>query len=140
MEFASTKGPGTKEQGRSAPAQQDRAAVRAHVAGTLRSSAWTIGGNAAGQALRFVNNLGLTYLIEPRLLGLMGTVHVVLSGLQLMSDFGIGPALIQNPRGEQRDFQDTAWTLHVLRGAMLWLVTLPLGPLLAWLYAGQPGA
>jgi O-antigen/teichoic acid export membrane protein len=137
MDFTSTESHARRAPARARP---PRAAAAGDGARTLRSSAWTIGGNVAGQALRFANNLGLTYLIEPRLLGLMGTVHVFLSGLQLMSDFGVGPSLIQNPRGEERAFQDTAWTLHVVRGAMLWLVTLPLGPLLAWLYRGQEGA
>ena len=106
----------------------------------LRGSAWTIGGHAVGQVIRFANNLALTYLIDPQLIGLMGIVSVFLAGLQLMSDFGVGPALIQSQHGEERRFQDTAWTLHVVRGTVLWLVTFPLGPLLACIYAGQPGA
>src|SRR5262249_31063585 len=107
----------------------------------LRGSAWAIAGHVGGQAIRFGNNLALTYLIADKaLLGLMGSVHVFLAGLYFLSDFGIGPALIQNPRGEEPASLDTAWTLHVCRGCVLWLLTLPLGLLLAWLYADQPGA
>ena len=107
---------------------------------TLRGSAWTIGGHAAGQIIRFANNLALAHLIAPDLLGLIGLVHVFLAGLYQMSDFGVGPAIIQNARGDERSFRDTAWTLHVVRGAAIWLLTFPLGPFLAWVYASEPGA
>src|SRR5262245_21377529 len=107
---------------------------------TLRGSAWTLGGHAAGQVIRFANNIALTYLIEPDLIGLMGIVHVFLAGLYQMSDFGVGPAIIQNSRGDERSFRDTAWTLHVTRGVAIWLLTFPLGPLLAWIYSADPSA
>ena len=106
----------------------------------LHGSAWTIGGHAAGQGIRFLNNLALTYLVAPELLGLMGTVHVFISGLHLLSDFGIGQGIIHNQRGDDPEFYDTGWTVHAVRGATIWLLTFALGPLLAALYAGQPGA
>ncbi|HEX6810702.1 MAG TPA: oligosaccharide flippase family protein [Planctomycetota bacterium] len=106
----------------------------------MRGSAWTIGGHAASQILRFANNITLTYLIAPDLLGLIGIVHVLLAGLHQLSDFGVGPAIIQNSGGDEQSFRDTAWTLHIVRGAILWALTFPLGPLLAWFYANEPGA
>jgi O-antigen/teichoic acid export membrane protein len=107
---------------------------------TLRGSAWTLGGHAAGQLIRFANNIALTHLIAPELIGLIGIVNVLLVGLHQLSDFGVGPAIIQNSRGDEQSFRDTAWTLHVTRGATIWLLTFPLGPFLAWVYSAEPGA
>jgi O-antigen/teichoic acid export membrane protein len=107
---------------------------------TLRGSAWTLGGHAAGQLIRFANNIALTYLIDRELIGLIAIVHVFLTGLYQLSDFGVGPAIIQNARGDEQDFRDTAWTLHVMRGAAIWVLTFPLGPLLAWIYSADPAA
>ena len=107
---------------------------------SLRGSAWILGGHAAGQLIRFTNNIALTYLIDRDLIGLMGVVHVFLAGLYQMSDFGVGPAIIQNSRGDEQGFRDTAWTLHVTRGVAIWLFTFPLGPLLAWIYSADPKA
>lgn len=114
--------------------------VRALNSRTLRGSAWILGGLAAGQLIRFANNIALTHLIAPELLGLIAIVHVLLTGLHQLSDFGVGPAIMQNSRGDEQSFRDTAWTLHVMRGAAIWLLTFPLGPMLAWFYSANPGA
>ena len=114
--------------------------VRSLGSRTLRGSAWTLGGHAAGQLIRFANNIALTHLIAPELIGLIAIVHVFLTGLHQLSDFGVGPAIIQNSRGDEQSFRDTAWTLHATRGALIWLLTFPLGPLLAWIYSADPGA
>jgi O-antigen/teichoic acid export membrane protein len=92
------------------------------------------------QLIRFANNIALAHLIVPELIGLIGIVHVFLTGLYQLSDFGVGPAIIQNSRGDERSFRDTAWTLHVARGAAIWLLTFPLGPFLAWAYSTKDGA
>jgi O-antigen/teichoic acid export membrane protein len=51
----------------------------------------------------------------------MALVAVFLTGLQMFSDVGIGPSLIQNKR-EDDAFVNTAWTLQILRGCAIWLV------------------
>lgn len=127
-----------KHSSQQSPSQQG--VVRPLGSRTLRGSAWILGGHAAGQLIRFANNIALTHLIAPELIGLIGIVHVFLAGLYMMSDFGVGPAIIQNSRGDEQSFRDTAWTLHVTRGAVIWLLTFPLGPFLAWIYSADPGA
>jgi O-antigen/teichoic acid export membrane protein len=54
----------------------------------------------------------------------MVLANAFILGLHLFSDLGIGPSLIQNKRGEEQDFINTAYTLQVIRGLGLWLVTL----------------
>src|SRR5206468_9319193 len=97
----------------------------------LRGSAWVVAGYAGGQALRFGSNLILARWLFPADFGLMALVNVFLQGLQMFSDVGIGPNIIQNKRGDDPAFLNTAWTVQVIRGAALWvgscLLSLPLG-------------
>ena len=94
----------------------------------IRGTIWTIAGYGAGQALRLGGNLILTRLLEPELFGLMALVYVFITGLHLFSDLGIGTSVVQNKRGDDPAFLNTAWTLQVVRGIFLWLCSL----LLAW--------
>src|SRR5262249_32019530 len=59
-----------------------------------RGSLWTLGGHGAGQALRLLNNLIVTRLLFPEAFGVMAIVDSLLIGLQMVSDTGVGPALI----------------------------------------------
>ncbi len=42
----------------------------------------------------------------------------------MFSDIGITPSIIQNKRGDDPNFLNTAWTMQVIRGLVLWLITL----------------
>lgn len=96
----------------------------------LRSSVITMGGFAASQGLRLVSNLILTRLLFPEAFGLMAMVSVVLMALAMLSDVGLGPAIMGSRRGDDPAFLDTAWTIQILRGLLLWLAALGLaGPL-----------
>lgn len=79
---------------------------------------WTTLGLGGGQAIRLVSNLILTRLLLTEYFGLMALVNVFLVGLQLFSDIGVGPALIQNKR-EDANFVNTVWTIQVVRGLVL---------------------
>lgn len=94
----------------------------------LRGSALTAGSYAVTQALRLASNLVLTRLLFPEAFGLMALVSVFLIGLSMFSDVGIGPAISQSRRGDDPEFLDTAWTIQVWRGLLLWLTTC----LFAW--------
>jgi len=94
----------------------------------LRGSAMELAGYAAGQALRLAGNLVLSRLLFPEAFGLSALVSVFLVGLQLLSDVGLEPCVVQSERGDERRFLDTIWTLQVARGALLALMAL----LLAW--------
>ena len=100
----------------------------------LRGSAITALGYVASQGLRLASNLILARLLFPEAFGLMALVTVVLVGLAMFSDVGIGPAISRSPRGDDPAFLNTAWTMHVIRGVMLWLTALALAWPLAWFY------
>ena len=96
----------------------------------ISGTAWTIFGYGTSQSLRLGSNLILTRLLTPELFGLMALVNVFLMGLNLFSDVGIYPSIIQNKRGEDPEFLNTAWTVQIIRGFALWvgclLIAFPL--------------
>ena len=89
---------------------------------TVRSSLWTLLGFGSSQIIRFGSNLILTRLLLPHDFGLSAIVGMVMGMLQQFSDVGLGPAIIQNPRGDEPRFLDTAWTIAVIRGGILSLI------------------
>ena len=102
-----------------------------------RGTAWSLGGQLVSQVLRLASNLVLTRLLAPEAFGLMALVVAVTQGLQLISDVGIWQAIVGSQRGDDRDFLDTAWTLHVVRGFGLFAI----GCAAAWpasVFYGRP--
>ena len=91
-----------------------------------RGSAWTALSFVAAQGFRLISNLILTRLLFPEAFGIMALVTVLLVGLTLFSDMGVGPAIMQSKRGDEADFLDTAWTIQILRGGGLWLAACAL--------------
>ena len=87
----------------------------------MRGVAISLGTTVAQQLIRLGSNLILTRLLFPEAFGLMALVQTFMTGLAMFSDIGIGPSIIQNRRGEDPDFLNTAWTIQVGRGVMLWL-------------------
>ena len=101
----------------------------------LGGGMFVAGSYVFAQFARLLSNLVLTRLLYPEAFGVMALVMVVLVGLQMFSDVGIGPAISRSPRGDDPDFLNTAWTLNVFRGAFLWLLTCVLAWPAAWFYA-----
>lgn len=94
----------------------------------LRGSAIVAMGYVGGQVLRLGSNLILTRLLFPEAFGLMALVTVVMIGLTMFSDVGLGPAIQGDKRGDDPRFLDTAWTIQAARGGLLWGATC----VLAW--------
>ncbi len=82
---------------------------------------WTVASYGISQIIRLGSNLVLTRLLFPQTFGLMSLAYVFITGLHLFSDLGIHTSLIQNKRGNDPDFLNTAWTLQIIRGVGLWL-------------------
>ncbi len=98
---------------------------------------WIVAGYGGSQILRLGCNVVLSRLLSPAYFGAMALVVVMLMGLEMLSDLGIGVSVIQNPRGDDESFLNTAWTLQILRGVVILLITL----LMAWpvaLFYDQP--
>ncbi|MFM2391677.1 MAG: hypothetical protein RLZZ437_3232 [Pseudomonadota bacterium] len=101
----------------------------------LQGGALTAGSYALAQAARLAANLILARLLFPEAFGVMALVTVFLVGLAMFSDVGIGPAISQSARGDDPDFLNTAWTINVLRGALLWALSCAVALPLAQFYA-----
>jgi O-antigen/teichoic acid export membrane protein len=101
----------------------------------LRGGALTAGSYAVAQGARLAANLILARLLFPEAFGVMALVSVFLVGLAMFSDIGIGPAISQNARGDDPDFLNTAWTINVVRGGLLWVLSCSLAWPLAQFYA-----
>lgn len=89
----------------------------------LKGTAWTIVGFGSQKVLQLASNLILTRILFPEAFGLMALVNVYMIGLSMFSDVGIKPAIIQNKRGDDPAFLNTAWTIQVARGFVLWAVS-----------------
>lgn len=124
---AATEGAGGGPPGSAGPPARLRRRV-------LTGSAWTVGGQGGQRVLRLGSNLILTRLLFPEAFGLVAIVNAVTEGLGLLADVGIGPSIIQDRRGEEPRFLNTAWTVQVVRGVGLWLLASALAWPLARLY------
>lgn len=82
---------------------------------------WTAVSFGGAQAVGLVSTLIMTRLLVPADFGIMALVFIVIQGLQMFSEIGTVPALIQNKR-EDPAFYNTAWTIGVVRGVVLWLI------------------
>jgi len=91
-------------------------------------SLWILFGFGTSQVLRLSSNLVLAHLLFPEAFGIMALVNIFVQGLQMFSDIGIGPSIIQNRKGNDPDFLNTAWTIQVIRGFFLWIACC----LIAW--------
>jgi O-antigen/teichoic acid export membrane protein len=89
----------------------------------IRGSLWTLSGHAGVLLIRMVRSLVMTRLLFPEVYGLMTLVWAVLTGLQMLADTGIQTTIIRDPRGDDPDFLNTAFTANVFRGLLLWLVS-----------------
>lgn len=85
----------------------------------IRASAWVFSGGAIGQAIRLGTNLIIARFLLPEAFALMAVVSLFLQGLATLSEVGVGPSVIQNKRGEDDAFLRTAWTIQIVRGALL---------------------
>ncbi len=94
--------------------------VTGRLVAAARGSVWTLAGYGASQVLKLISTLLLAhFLLDPKVFGLMALVNVFLSGLEVISDLGIGLDVVQHPRGEQPLFLDTAYLMQVVRGLLL---------------------
>ena len=86
----------------------------------LAAGGWTLAGFALSQAIRFGANLVMTRLLVPEMFGVMAIATMVMYGLALFSDVGLRQSVVQSRRGREAAFLDTAWTIQIARGFVIW--------------------
>jgi len=104
----------------SIPAVSERIRWVPRLGQTSQAAAWTFFAFGATQVLRLASNVLLAHLLFPEAFGLTAIAGAILAGLQMFSDIGLAPSLVRSARGEDPAFRNTAWTLGVIRGLILW--------------------
>jgi O-antigen/teichoic acid export membrane protein len=100
----------------------------------VRGGAYTMAGFLLTQTLRMGGNIVLTRLLNSEAFGIMAIVYTFLTGLALFSDVGIGPSIIQNSRGDDPKFLNTAWTVQFGRGLILFTLAVLAAAPVAWFF------
>ena len=106
----------------------DESRFRALESRALKGTYFIVVFYGIGMGLRFGSSIILTRLFAPELFGVMTLLTTIIVGLNLFSHIGFEDSVIQNPRGDDEPFINTAWSIQVLRGVALWLVMV----ILAW--------
>jgi len=92
------------------------------------ASAWTLGSMGVMSLLRLVSQMVLTHLCLPEHFGVVTTMRVFMTFVEMVSDMGIRNAVISHPRAEEPRFLGTAFSVQFVRGLCMWLLTC----LVAW--------
>jgi O-antigen/teichoic acid export membrane protein len=106
-----------RELGAEDGAEVDARARKGLESTAIRATFWTVMDYGCSMALRVVNSIIL-----------MTLVSTMVVGISLFADIGMGPNVIQSPRGDDPVFLNTVWTLEVFRGVGIFVVCL----VLAW--------
>ena len=95
---------------------------------------WAVFSKIAESIIRFSSNLILTKILFPEAFGLMATAQVILSLIDLFTDLGIRTSLIQNENGEKKEYLNTAWSISVSRGFIIFGILFLAAPFLSDFY------
>jgi O-antigen/teichoic acid export membrane protein len=85
----------------------------------VRGIAWTTITYVAALAFRFLSSVVLSRLLAPNIIGMMVVVSVFRTGMELLSDVGLGQNIVQNRNGRRPSFYNTAWVLQIIRGVII---------------------
>lgn len=80
----------------------------------------------AQQFLRLASNIILAWLLAPALLGTMLLINTLRTGGELLTDVGVGQSIVNNRRGDEPAFYNTAWTIQIVRGLILFAIAMAL--------------
>ena len=106
-------------------------ALRAKV---MRGGVWLGGGNVAEQATRFARNMILTRLLAPSAFGAMAIVMSSSAIVGALTEVGVRQAVIQNPRGGEKEYLDAGWWLGLGRALFTYFIIFAMAPWVAHFY------
>ncbi len=90
----------------------------------MNAGFWSMGGHGVGQVTRLISNLIMTRLLVPEMFGIMAIANILLVGLALFSDIGLGQNIIHSKRGDEPLFLRTIWTIQIIRGVVIWIFAM----------------
>ena len=117
---------------RSAPSTATAGLARSTVQGVF----WIGGGQAVRQVIRAVSSVVLARLLLPADFGLMGMAAVFFSAAGMLTEFGIGSAVVQSDNPDEITLSSAFWTNTALSMVVAVLLTA-FSPAIAQFY-GEP--
>ena len=66
----------------------------------------------------------LTRLLAPDLYGVMAIGYMVMVGVGMFSDIGLGPSIVRSTRGDEPRFLNVCWVVQLLRGSIITTIGL----------------
>lgn len=87
----------------------------------IRSGFWSLGGNWLSRGLGIIKMIILARLLSPIDFGLFGLATLSIGVMSVFSETGIESSLIQRDK-INKDELDTAWTITVIRGLLLFIL------------------
>jgi len=100
----------------------------------VKNAIWVIGGFGVSQILRLVSGVILARLLAPEVFGIMVIVYSIRTGIDLLSDIGVGQSVVANRDADRPEFYNTAWSLRFLRGFVLFALCAVVAAPLAKFY------
>jgi O-antigen/teichoic acid export membrane protein len=88
----------------------------------LRAGGWTVFAYGCTLLLRLGSSLILTRLLAPEVFGLIAIVSTIATVIMLLSDIGIRQSIVHSTQGDEPLMLNTAWTMQILRGVLIWSV------------------
>jgi lipopolysaccharide exporter len=96
----------------------------------VQGGVWVFALRMANRGLRFIRTVILARLLAPEDFGLLGIAMLSIATLETFSETGFRAALIQK-REDIESHLDTAWTVSVIRGLILFILLFLSAPLIA---------
>jgi O-antigen/teichoic acid export membrane protein len=91
-------------------------------------------GTMTERGLRLVRNMILARVLAPDEFGLMALVMGASVVLEAIAEVGVKQSVIQNKRGGELEYLNTAWWVQVARGSGLFIVAILVAPWLGAFY------
>lgn len=92
----------------------------------IRGTCYIAGAYGLSMCIRLLSSVVLSRIFLPQYFGLMALITTVIVGLNLFSHIGVQDSVIQNRRGDEPIFLNTAWTIQAIRGVGIALLTIPM--------------
>lgn len=99
-----------------------------------RGGMWLGSGSFVEQVARFSRNMLLARLLAPSAFGAMAIVMSSASLVSALSDVGVMPAIIHNPRGGDRSYLNAAWWVGTARALFMYVLVFVSAPWIAHFY------
>lgn len=100
---------------------------------------WAFALNMTNRLMTVIRAGVLANLLAPDDFGLMGIAMLVIGFVTSFTQTGFTSALVQNKRGLDRTYLDTAWTVEIVRGIALAALMIAAAPLVGSFF-GDPAA